>query len=288
VIKILLADDDRVKTASIVRAVNDAFQQGDIDITTVADAFSAKKSMLETQFDILILDIYLPNRHGDDPAIENSLHIVKELTESTKFIPPIHIIGITQFDDAEAASKAAFYGNLFHIVKYDNSSLAWKQAIVACIRYFISVKENIIEKVSEEYDYDVAIITAVQTPEFVAVLDLVADWKKIQYHNDNSLYYSGLFKNEEKTLKVVSSVANQMGLPAASTLASKLIVHFKPRYLACVGIAAGVKGKGNYGDVLVGDMVFDYGSGKILSGAAGEPVIHPDPNSIHLDSYLKD
>ncbi len=287
-IKILIADDDRIKTGNIVRAISDACKQDEIEIITVADAFSAKKNMLQAQYDILILDIYLPNRHGDDPAIENSLHIIRELTESEKFIQPIHIIGITQFDDAESVSKAAFYGNLFHIVRYDETSLVWKKSIVACIKYFIRVKNNILINTTSQYDYDIAIITAVQTPEFVAVLDLNAGWRNTQFSNDNSIYYSGVFQNEKKSLKVVSAVASQMGLPAAATLASKLIVHFRPKYLACVGIAAGIKGKGNYGDILVGDMVFDYGSGKITNDSVGGSVVQPDPNSIHLDSFLKD
>jgi nucleoside phosphorylase len=35
-------------------------------------------------------------------------------------------------------------------------------------------------------------------------------------------------------------------------------------------------------------MFFDYGSGKITCETNDTPVIKPDPNSIHLSSYLKD
>lgn len=53
-----------------------------------------------------------------------------------------------------------------------------------------------------------------------------------------------------------------MGMPAAASLAMKMIMTFRPAFVGMVGVAAGVKGRTNFGDVIAADPTWDYGSGK--------------------------
>ncbi|MBA2937013.1 hypothetical protein HZF08_01690 [Paenibacillus sp. CGMCC 1.16610] len=68
-----------------------------------------------------------------------------------------------------------------------------------------------------------------------------------------------------------------------SGLTTKLIKNFKPKYMSMVGIAAGKRGEGNYGDIIIPTEVWDYGSGKIASeddqyeGEVGTYLFKPDP-----------
>ncbi|MGO9370908.1 MAG: hypothetical protein ACLQBD_02270, partial [Syntrophobacteraceae bacterium] len=80
--------------------------------------------------------------------------------------------------------------------------------------------------------------------------------------------------------QVIAACAQQMGMPAAAVLSSKLIAQFRPRYLAMTGIAAGVKGgDAKLGDILIADQSWDYESGKHKI-VAGKQVFEPDPRSI--------
>ena len=54
--------------------------------------------------------------------------------------------------------------------------------------------------------------------------------------------------------KVVISAANQMGMVAATSLTTKMIANFIPRYVVMTGIAGGTKSdKMDYGDIIVAE-----------------------------------
>jgi len=77
-----------------------------------------------------------------------------------------------------------------------------------------------------------------------------------------------------------------MGMAASASLTMKMIVQFRPRFVAMVGIAAGVKG--NYGDVLVASHCWDYGSGKHVrpTGKKGG-LFQPAPSQLDLDPLMQ-
>jgi nucleoside phosphorylase len=55
-----------------------------------------------------------------------------------------------------------------------------------------------------------------------------------------------------------------MGLTNAAVLATKLITHFKPKYIAMVGIAAGIDAKTQkVGDILYASHTYDLAMGKL-------------------------
>ena len=78
-----------------------------------------------------------------------------------------------------------------------------------------------------------------------------------------------------------------MGLTAAATLGQKLIFNFKPKYLVMTGIAAGIKGKGNFGDIIFSELVWDYGSGKITTEKNGALGFQQDPRPLTIAPEIK-
>tara|TARA_R110000868_G_scaffold381746_1_gene648155 strand:+ start:12 stop:542 length:531 start_codon:yes stop_codon:yes gene_type:complete len=54
------------------------------------------------------------------------------------------------------------------------------------------------------------------------------------------------------------------------------------------GIAAGIKGKTNFGDILVADQSYDGTSGKITTNEKSEKEFSPNPTPIALDADLKE
>jgi len=57
-----------------------------------------------------------------------------------------------------------------------------------------------------------------------------------------------------------------MGMVPSALLTAKLIELERPRFIAVTGICAGIKGKVNFGDVVFGDPIWDWQSGKYTSG----------------------
>ena len=120
------------------------------------------------------------------------------------------------------------------------------------------------------YNYDVAIITAVDI-ETESVKRLYDNWEKIKIDNDEEqTYFETSFVKDGVTRRVISAKQPEMGMTAGSDLASKMISHFRPRYLIMTGIAAGIGAEQIYGDVIVPDVIWNYGAGKFVSAENAE------------------
>jgi nucleoside phosphorylase len=78
-----------------------------------------------------------------------------------------------------------------------------------------------------------------------------------------------------------------MGLTATAVLSTKIVSRYRPRYLIMAGIAAGIRGVTNIGDILVAETTWDYGSGKITN-LIGDKKFAPDPRSLTLDIEIKE
>jgi nucleoside phosphorylase len=77
-----------------------------------------------------------------------------------------------------------------------------------------------------------------------------------------------------------------MGLASSAVLATKMILKFRPRLVAMLGVAAGARqGVQDFGDILAAEHTFDYGAGKITL-VKGRPAFHPDPHPLQIGERL--
>jgi nucleoside phosphorylase len=77
-----------------------------------------------------------------------------------------------------------------------------------------------------------------------------------------------------------------MGMTSAAVLSMKMIHRFRPRYLAMTGITAGVKDRSAYGDLIVADPCWDWGSGK-YQVQDGIHQFAAAPYQLSLNSFLR-
>jgi len=285
-ITILVVDDNTNKIKSI-RSLIDKIPEID-GFDTATNITAAKKLLSEKHFDLLILDLGLPLRDGDDALPENGINFLDDINKTKRLIKPFHIIGFSAFDDYIEQFKSYFEDELWTLIKYNESSNAWEKKILNKINYLIKSKMDLQNPNNFGYQYDLGIITALRSPELDSILSLDANWLSFNIDNDSTEYHKGIFKKEDKKIKVIAASSPQMGMVAASTLTQKIIHNFRPKYIAMTGIAGGVKGIGNFGDILIADVSFDSGSGKIKTDDNGDKLFEPDFKSIDLDSDLKE
>jgi len=106
-------------------------------------------------------------------------------------------------------------------------------------------------------------------------------WDPTTYHT--TTYVSDLGSH----ISVVAAMAVQMGLSISASLATKMILRFRPKLVVMVGIAAGAKRNGqNFGDIMAPNCTFDYGAGKIGT-RNGKLTLHPDPHPIPINARLE-
>jgi nucleoside phosphorylase len=124
-------------------------------------------------------------------------------------------------------------------------------------------------------------------PELSSVLKVPWGWKKEIVDTDGTIYYRGAVSRQDGTFgAVIAACAPRMGMVAASVLASKMVNFFRPQYLACCGITAGIRGQVEIGDIIAADPSWDWGSGKRLV-KEGIPTFAAAPHQIGLNSFLR-
>jgi len=286
-INILIVDDSQNKIKALRTIIENYTDK--IDVETSTNVISAKKMMVLNHYDLLILDLGLPLRDGDDPFPLNGVTFLNDINRNSgKLIKPFHIIGFSAFDDYIESFHSQFEDELWSLIKYEEDSISWQKKIITKIDYLIKSKIDLQNSNNRKYQYDLAIITALRSPELDSILNLDANWESFRLNNDSTEYFKGYFTNKDKKISVVAASAPQMGMVASSVLTTKLITNFRPKFLVMTGIAGGVKGIGNFGDILISDISFDCGSGKIKTSVNGDEDFLPDYKSINLNADLKE
>jgi nucleoside phosphorylase len=142
-----------------------------------------------------------------------------------------------------------------------------------------------------DFSTDIGIICALEQPEFDAVSKATggpSQWSVVGNPRFAHVYKeAALVTSAGKKLRLVGTTSTSMGLTAAAIATTQLVLQFRPRLVAMVGIAAGTReGDKRFGDVLVADPSVDYNSGKVVL-ADGIRGFLPDPYPIGLNPRLR-
>ena len=280
--KILFIEDNELKKEKIITVLIDANVAVRSDFTVCTNIIDAKKILRSTMFDVLLLDMRLPNR-ADSQEIQSmaGLDFLKEFQNDRRYHQPKEIIGITECEEELSRVKKDFHENLLHIIYYHSSKNEWEKLLVDRLEYLISCEQD-----TNEYDYDIAIICALENPEFKAIKDLSENWVNVKKDNTSLSFYETFFEFEQKKLKVIAISIDKMGMVPTAVLATQTIEMFRPRYLTMTGIAAGIKGEVELGDILVFNPSWDSGSGKLKINDDGKDLFEIDPKQETIDGDI--
>lgn len=261
-ISILIVDDssDKIRNVKDLLIENPSISESAITVTN--DRNSAKRELIMNQFDLMILDINLPERFGDHPDQHGGVDFLEEINMDPEFLVPFHIIGLTEYPELFEAHKDSFSKFLWHLITYNETYTEWKDQLKNFSNYLVKSKREISSPSNLAFDFDIAIVTVLSL-ELKHVRDLPWNWTEEKFANDDNYYYTGhFFKNLKKIKVVATSTNNNMGMCAAAAISMKIVNRYRPKFIAMVGICAGIEGKANVGDPLIADRVWDYGSGK--------------------------
>ncbi|AZI26674.1 response regulator [Pedobacter sp. G11] len=288
-ISILIVDDSPLKIRYIKDVLIKIPSISEEEITVVNDRNSAKQALLEFQFDLMVLDINLPERFGDQPNEQGGVDFLKEINMDEEFLVPFHIIGLTEYPDLLHEHGAAFSNYLWHLVVYNESYSEWKDQLTNFTKYLVKSQAELKAPSNNPYDYDLAVVTVLSL-ELKYVRELPWNWTEEKFKNDDNFYYTGYFFKGKRKIKVVAtSTNNSMGMCAAAAISMKVINRYRPKYISMVGICAGIEGKVNIGDPIIADRVWDYGSGKHViekNDSNGTQVFKPYINQLPLETSL--
>lgn len=283
-IKILIVDDNVDKVRHIVQAISKVNGLNVNDITFETNAHSAKKRLEQFGYDLMILDIALPNTMDSAPVRNGGILLLEEIIERDHYKKPTHVIGITEYPDAFQEAFDKFSRRLLTVLHYNRTTDEWIHPLRAKILHIISAKNDLQANVSDHQSL-LAIVCALDSPELSSIRSLDWSWQQHHQPNDNAIYYQGEFTKNANRHMIYAAAATRMGMPATAILATKMITAFRPKYLAMSGIAAGIPGKTRFGDIIVANPVWDYGNGKWVAESS-ELRFQPAPHHLNLSPTL--
>lgn len=276
-IQILVVDDNKLRVEHI-KELTQNYKQQEVQITFTTSIIGAKKILLETPFDVMLLDLVLPFRDDSTPKDTGGVDLLREMVQIDRYKLPQHVLVISEYENALKDLSSISNELAFSSIKYKASDDEWKVRLKNFLDQILRAGSNS----SLDYNYDFAIICALDNPELREVLRLPYNWKPFAMVNDSTDYYTGTFAEK----RLICASAYEMGMSASAVLATKMILKFRPRYLIMTGIAGGVPGKGlHFGDVMIADPCFDYESGKrVFDGE--ESIFKPDYKPLRLDDKV--
>lgn len=278
--KLLLVDDEYSKVRAILEALIDAGIDGR-NVEHVTTAHAARQALRVSDFDLVVIDLHLPDMVGASPSDEGGLSLFDMICLDSQVLLPEDVIFITAREEliGEIGDKVAARGA--QLLQYRENAEDWKKVLVGRAKYVQQRKNRGLGN-----RVDVVIITALNRPELEAVLRLPYEWIESRLPRDPTLYHFGRILREDKEITVVAAHAQRKGMPSSAALAAKMMMLYRPRYLIMAGICAGVEGKVGLGDVVIGDPTWDWGSGKSSQDKSGSPVFLAAPYQHSVDPYV--
>lgn len=276
--KILVVDDEYTKVAAIAEVARGVDELCDIrHVTTARDARAILRKGI---FDVIIVDLNLPSITGDPPSIDGGIDAVKMLMLDKGCSIPTCLMFMTGHEDClkDLSSKAMKVGG--EIYRFGFDDVDWRAALIGKIEYAKSILDRRINR------FDVAILTALRSPELSAVLELPYEWRELKVAGDSTVYHSGRVAVGGRSISIVAASAMRKGMSSSASLASRMVVQFRPKLLVMPGICAGRKSKVGFGDIVIADPAWDWGSGKRTSDPDKEPIFLMSPHQSALDTEL--
>ncbi|MEC2076313.1 hypothetical protein [Metabacillus fastidiosus] len=286
--KILLVDDESDKLKKLMQVLTSIEGIDKANIIHKLELNAAKRELINTAFDFMILDLNIPEVLGEDPKNTAGIDFIDEIIGVDQYIKPKQIIVLTAFDDLQVTFKELQNKLAFQVLKFDETSTKWSDIIRAKVEYALLCEKSKGYPLLEN-KCDVAIITAVKI-ETDAVKNLKDSWEREKIDGDPTYYYSSMFSSGLKQLRVVTAQQSEMGMSAAAALTMKIIYNFKPKYIIMAGIAAGIDTKNNFGDIIIPTEVWNYSNGKYVHDSEKDSIISfsPDPKSIPLNPDIRE
>ncbi|QKJ15436.1 hypothetical protein [Yersinia kristensenii] len=273
--KTLIVDDQYEDKAKIVADILNRIDESDFDL--VVDAKTAIKSMSYVKYDLLILDLQIPEVLGEDAKNDGGTQLLKyiELNEAIK--KPTVVLGITSHKDAYDSCLPFFQKRGWSLILGvdDQEHIL---SVLKTMKVHVTTLEN---------KFDIVFLTALPHTEYEAVMNLPIEWKEHQEINDDNVYHtSNIVTADGISRSVIATSLPHMGIAAAAATTASLCVKFKPSLIVMTGICAGIMGRVNLGDILIADPTWDWGSGK-LTIVDGVAKFLSQPTQIALEPSIR-
>lgn len=273
-IKILIMDDLQEKIDAILKVLTEGCGINTEAIDVAKSISSGKVLLRKNRYDLLILDLVIPNFDDEDPDPNGGLKFARELDTSAQMKMPSQVIALTIHEDIFKDEKDEFEHLALSLVLMKSGSAEWQERLSNEVDKAIKRVRAMLNSLKEEKTYDVGIICALQD-EFLPMLRILGKdkWENIGLENSCTPYQfkrSVITTASGSRIKVIAACANCAGVIPTSILATCMYQLFSVDIIFMTGFAAGFSfQKARLGDVVVAQSIMDYSAGKVEEDIEG-------------------
>lgn len=138
--KILIVDDDESRSASLSSYLVSACSIHASEITTSTNTDDTKILLKDCYFDILILDVVLPKRHGESLRLNAGVTLLSYLSRTSILHKPEKIVGLTAHVSDIERFRVSFEQHCLTVIEASSTSGDWKKKIADLVGYTQSSK----------------------------------------------------------------------------------------------------------------------------------------------------
>src|SRR5207245_2024251 len=114
----------------VAAVVQEALGDANVSIATCGTVFDATKLLEGESADLLVLDINLPLRRGNNPVRDGGLRLLKQLLQGgPRLSRPVHILGLTEFPELAEEFARDFAAHSWQVINYDPVGEAWADVL---------------------------------------------------------------------------------------------------------------------------------------------------------------
>lgn len=127
-ISILIVDDCQAKVNKISKVLEEC-NTGGLKVEVASDQINALNYLAKEKFDLLILDMQLPNREGDSELDKlGGVNLLTELYQcDDEYIMPTNILALTEYDELQTAIRDEF--SEVASLKFESESDKWNNSL---------------------------------------------------------------------------------------------------------------------------------------------------------------
>ncbi len=268
---ILIIDDKEQKIdnlRSVICPISD-----EINIEEAQTIVDAREKMREYSYDLVILDMVIPELEGQEPSRTGGADYLTEIYEHPDIKRPLQVIGLTEYEEEFTQQKEEFRDRLWYLLFYSLKDMQWKRNLKSKVTQLMGMKRDFIETLINRNKFDVGVICAL-SEEFEQLQNAFdgCQWDDYRLPDLPFLFRTTTVPTiNMHDVKIIAACADRPGVCATSILATSMYTTAKVDALFMTGITAGVNdGTIKLNDVIIADSVGDYASGKLEDDKNGD------------------
>lgn len=126
--KILVVEDSSSKEKRVLSSICGVQGVSPDDVIVARSVIEARTKLSEHRFDVMILDIQIPQRNGERPRLRGGVELLDSVMTSKRIACPPHVIGLTAYG-TDSDIETSFERNTSVIVKFDDRDTSWESKL---------------------------------------------------------------------------------------------------------------------------------------------------------------